>query len=315
MSYPYTTLEVGNYVQVLITGATPGGVVSVVQNGGAPYTFPVAVDGSGNWSTSAQETGDYVGDYYQTWYVNGVALTPSDPYAQYFSYGPQLPSFSVSAGYFPSSPGVDIGVNACGGPQNVTAKWAWSPVSIYTNSSYGSSVINGAAQQWNVATNSIVSFRLSTENPPIEDILVSDGTLPTNIYGQTAPYSNACSQCYNLLDRCNGACLNSTSLYYANITLNTSLINSAAHGLGWDHTTEASAILGHEFGHTLQLDDVRIQYGVCSEVASVMTIIADLCAVYTPTSRDVTVVNGNYPNSPGYCVAGGNYCTAGVGCN
>jgi hypothetical protein len=109
MSYPFTNLQVGNYVEVTITGAAPGGAVTVVQNGGSPYFFGTTDSVTGNWSTSAQETGDNVGDYYQTWYVNGVALTPNNPHQTDFSYGPQLPSFGVSAGYVASSPGVYVG--------------------------------------------------------------------------------------------------------------------------------------------------------------------------------------------------------------
>ena len=39
VSVPFTSLEVGNIVEVTITGATPFGTVTVVQNGQPPYVF------------------------------------------------------------------------------------------------------------------------------------------------------------------------------------------------------------------------------------------------------------------------------------
>lgn len=152
VSYPFTKLEVGDYVAVTITGAAPNGTVTFVQNGGSPYVWGMT-DNAGNWSTppGLQESGSNVGDYYQTWYVNGVPVTPNNPDTNYFSYAPSLPSFSVGAGAFPSDPSVLTFVYACGGDSNVTAKWIWTPVGYAPETSYGSSVVDAAAQNWNNA--------------------------------------------------------------------------------------------------------------------------------------------------------------------
>ena len=60
LSAPNTKLEVGNTVEVRITGAAPNGTVTVVENGGPPYTFGTT-DLFGNWSVTAVEAANYVG--------------------------------------------------------------------------------------------------------------------------------------------------------------------------------------------------------------------------------------------------------------
>lgn len=309
VSYPFTSIEVGNTVQVQITGAAPNGQVTVVQNGGAPYVFGTT-DASGNWQVTATETAANIGDYQQLWYVNGVAVTPwvAPPY---LGWAPTLPDFSVGTQQTPASPGVwgDL-VNTCGHDNSSTPVWGWNPVAYVSSTTYGVSAVNAAAQYWNNAETT-VTLAGSTS---VQDIDVFDGTLPADEFGETESWGNGCSPCYNQYDECNGACLNSSTIYYENITLNDSAINGTASYKGWASSSEATYTVVHEFGHSLQLDDVDLNTGQCSEVGSVMTSIPELCGIFGPTSRDVATFNSVYPSSPGYCSIGGDYCD-GVSCN
>ena len=314
VSFPYTSIEVGDYVRVTIAGAARYGTVTVVQNGGAPFNFG-KTDASGHWSVMIEETEAYVGDYYQSWYVNGIAIAPNNGNRQLFPWAAALPSFSVAAGALPSSPPILGQVSeSCGAPLNVTAKWAWTPVSWESTTSYGSSVPNAAAQNWNMAESKLEL----TYAPPTEDILVEDSTiLPSNVFGATELDSQGCSLCYNDVDICNGSCLGPTAMYYADIFLNTSLINEYATALGAASSTIAAAVVTHELGHTLALGDLYPRYGICSEDKRIMMSggLLDLCGVSAPTSRDVGAFNSVYTGSPGFCAPGKNVCYLGDSCS
>ena len=154
VSFPFTSLEVGTTVEVKITGATPFGTVTVVENGNPPYVFGTT-DAFGNWSVQAVETQVYVGSYHQIWYVNGVDVPPSNPDPIYLPSSPRLPSFTVYANSLPSGvPPVVSAVNACGGPGG-TALWKWTPVGYYSTTSFGSSIVGTAIGRWNSAQSQI----------------------------------------------------------------------------------------------------------------------------------------------------------------
>lgn len=299
VSKPYTGIEVSNTVSITINGAAAFGTVAVSQNGG-PVTVwpgqPNTTDGSGHWFVSSVETTGNIGNYTQTWYVNGVPMTPVNLDRALFPDAPSLPSFTVHNTQLKSNPPVLVVVNACGGPQNVTAKWVWNPVSYQFNTSYGASVVSAAVGRWNTAQGKINIQSSST----IADILVGDGTLPPNTYGGTYLYSQACdSSCYRHTDLCTGVCFNSQAIFYSDIILNSSLINNLATASGIASSTVATHVLTHELGHNLGLGDLNPSYGVCSEVGSLMvTMLGMFCGVSNPTSRDINVFNTVYSVAP-----------------
>ncbi len=174
----------------------------MVQNGGSPYVIGMT-DAAGNLSITVQETDADVGDYYQTWYVGGVALESDNANPRYFSWAAALPSFSVAAGALPSSPPVlGEATISCRGPSNVTATWMRTPASHEYTTSYGASVPNAAAQDWNAVRSKV---RLEYSSKAI-NILVEDASLPANVCAETALYNQAYPPCYNDTDICNGAC-------------------------------------------------------------------------------------------------------------
>jgi hypothetical protein len=138
--------------------------------------------------------------------------------------------------------------------------------------------------------------------------------LPPGVYARTAIYTQACnSECYGYASDCNSACSNGTAMYHAAITLNSSLINTAASTLGISSYYVAKANIAHELGHTLALDDVAILHGGCSEAGTIMIGLNFLCGTYGPSSLDTSVVDFIYPGAPGYCDPGANYCGS-TGC-
>jgi hypothetical protein len=262
---------------------------------------------SGDWTSGiGQETQGTTGGYTQTWYVNGVALTPSNPDPDYFPFAPSLPFFAVEGNVPPNSPPVLNSANTRGGNNNVTAKWIWTPVSYVSNTSYGGSVTDAAAQSWNLAQSTI----LLQSSSNVRNIWFNDdSTLPRGTYARTYSYTQGCNTtCYNQVDVCNGACADATALFHDDVYLNTSTINGSADALGWSHDTEATYTLAHELGHALQLGEATIYFGTCSETGSIMSAIAELCGVYAPSSSDINVFNSVYPVAPGYCTPGNNRC-------
>jgi hypothetical protein len=303
VSYPHTAIESGNYVEISIGGAAAYGTVSSVQNGGSPYVWPTSTDASGNWSITAQETSANVGNYSQTWYVNGTAVTPNNA-SGWSVFEATLPSFQVYAAGSPSSPSV-LTYAACGNSA-LTLLWTWTPVNYYVTTAYGDSPVNTAAGEWNGAE-SLITLQTST----IEgDIDVADGTLPVNTYGQIAFYSQACNGCYNQVSDCTGACENSTALYYADMVLNNEVINDTAGAWGVGPSVFAADVISHETGHSFMLADIYPSEDGCSLAGSVLSNGPRiLCGINGPTSADIAVFNSNYPNGPNYCSPGGNYCS------
>ena len=152
VSHPNTKLEVGNTVEVKITGAPPGGTVTVVENGGSPFTFGTT-DGSGDWSVSNVETSGYIGSYNQG-YVNGFPLTPLNPDATFLPYAPRLPAFQVYGNFGGSNCPGGTTSSTCGG----AVPWIYSPVAYRNNSaSVDAPTVASAASAWTTAAGGKIS--------------------------------------------------------------------------------------------------------------------------------------------------------------
>lgn len=308
VSYPFTPLEVGNTVEVRISGAAPLGTVTVVQNGNPPYTFG-STDASGSWSVQSVETSAYIGNYHQVWYVNGIEIPPANPDPTYLPDAPRLPTFTVFANSLPSGvPPRTSAINSCGntGP---LAKWSWNPVGYDSTTSYGLVAVNEAMARWNSAQSKI-PLQYSTVE---QDILIYDvSSLPGALAG-TANYSQGCNPtCYRYTNECTGVCLDTGAMYYSDILLNTTAINATANAMGASVTAFVTTTIAHEIGHSLLLDHSNplSRVGRCSEVGSIMypTQTVFLCGVNSPTFRDTSGINSIYPSSPSYCPLGNNYC-------
>lgn len=314
LSRPFTSIEVGNIVELRITGAAPNGVVTVVQNGQAEYTSGTT-DASGNWSTTAEETQAYVGIYKQIWKVNGVALTPDNPDLTWFLFAPTLPDFEVFSQNVPSSANDPIRLSSdqyrtCGAPQT-ESRWIWSPVTYSSNSSWYPSAAGTAAGRWNSVISSKMSF---SPNSEVVDIIVADGNVGGQATGGTVIYTAGCnSGCYRKQPTCGTGCFNEFSIYRVDVYLSTVPINYYASAMGVQRADLAATTATHEFGHLLQLDHPAQAWARCSDVLSVLypSIYPKFsCGITSPTERDVRVFASVYPTPLTVCPIDPNYCSS-----
>lgn len=305
VSYPYTRLEVGNTVEVTITGAAPFGTVTVVENGGSPFEFG-STNGFGDWSTTGVETAGYVGSYNQRWYVNGVEMTPNNPDATYLPFAPRLPSFNVYTNFVGSNCAAQSTVSAGCGASNNARHWIWTPVMYRSTSSLPASNVSGAVSPWNS-----IQSKLSFSTDPYEDVLISDGSAG-GANGVTSVYGQDCNTgCYNNMQLCNGQstnqCFNAAAMYYATVVLDPSVISTAASFNGTTFAAFGQMTLTHELGHALRLADIAPVDGKCSEVQSIMYGSGSMlwnCGVRNPNSScDASSINTVYPSAAYYCIA------------
>lgn len=311
VSYPYTAIEVGTTVEVKITGAAPNGTVTVVQNGAPPFTFGTT-DAFGYWSVTATEGPENVGSFTQTWYVNGIPMTPDNPNNIWLPYAPRLPDFQVHANYTgpscPGGPGQSTAPTAgCGAPNNAR-HWNWSPVTYKEISSVDSSAVTVPAGNWNGIQSKLQLYNASNAL----DIWVYDSSEPP-LHADTLSYGGDCdSDCYNRVDQCTGLCFNAAAVNYVDIRLDIAHMNTAAEEhLDTTLAAFAPTVVAHELGHALRLGEVVPTHGKCSEVQSIMYGSASVlwgCGVTGPTACDTSGINSVYPSAVPYCTPGGNYC-------
>jgi hypothetical protein len=295
LSTPKTSIEVGNTVQVTITGGVPHGTVTVDQTkdgvwGGGPLVVGSA-DASGTFVITATEGPGDVGTYRQIWAIAGVAANPNPL------------SFQVFANF--------VG-QRCPGPSTIGMGryWIWSPVGYAFSSVLPAAAITGAASSWNSAQSkiSLGNFgSLATADVAIWD----NNGLPSNIGAQVTTYDQRYGTCLTKRDTC-GHCMTNDTMYAADMELNANLLITVANNENFNLTDWTKLIVAHEFGHVLRLGDVPVINGICSEVQSVMYQVGNTmfrCGFRTPTSCDANGINQVYPSSVGaWCPCSGTSC-------
>lgn len=104
-----TAAKVGDTWLIKITGAAPGGQVTVIggKNGAQDRSNMGLTDSSGTWQQGGIFTSDQVGTWSETWTVNGA---PSGSY-----------TFSVSPGTAPTTPAGAVIVTSSGAPTSTPA--------------------------------------------------------------------------------------------------------------------------------------------------------------------------------------------------
>jgi len=289
VSKPGTNIEVGNTVQVEITGAAPFGTVTVDQTkddvwGGGPVVMG-STDGNGYYSVTATEGADNIGKYTQVWAVNGIAANPTLQFNVYRNY---------------------VGGNC---PTPSSRRWVWSPVEYFYASVLPSAAITGAASDWNAVQSKISLINVSYFDTDV--VVVDNNNLPAGIGARVTTFGQEYGTCLNMRDTC-GKCMTSMVMYAADMELNANLLVTAANNYGFDLTSWIRFIVGHEFGHVLRLADVSATNYICSEVQSVMYQhgnVGYLCGTRSPRSCDTSGINQAYPTTVGpWCPC------SGVGC-
>jgi hypothetical protein len=203
----------------------------------------------------------------------------------------------------PIAPGVLYTASCGNSSQNL--KWIWQPVSVYSSTTYGSADTGYAVDSWNVAQSTVGL----TTSSSVYDIIVGDGDPAGTGTSSAFLYSGACNPCYNQVDTCTGACVNSSSLYGANIYLNHDALDNESSVTGYSIDSLVIPTIIHEVGHTFGLDEVLPPNHTCSETDSIMAgVLSDFCGITGATSLDIATLNSVYPVAPNYCLPGYNYC-------
>ncbi len=301
VSYPGTGLEVGNTVEIKITGASPFGTVTVVENGNPPFTFGTT-NIFGIFTITAVETTPYIGSYSQQWYVNGTAMTPINPDIVYFPFAPRLPFFQVSANYTgTNSAPQSTQVAGCGASGNALHV-AWSPVTYGSSSTLAPAIINGAATAWIRAQSKLTLSNNTTARFDIS--LIDDAGIGGYTYGSNSSYGQDCSPCLNRTNLCTGQCIRKEQVYGSQIKLNQPAMANLASALVAPINDITSMVTIHELGHALRLGHSQVYNGICSEVQSIMYPdegILYTCGVRGPTASDTSSFNAIYPSVVPFC--------------
>ncbi len=301
VSHPFTNIEVGDTVSIVITGAASNGTITVVQNGGSPVAIGTT-NSFGNQTITATETSAQysVLPYTQTWYVNGVELSALNN-----SAGPTLPTFYVYA---------NIDTDNCPSQStyNSTRHWIWTPV-IYDSTSTD---IVTAASEWNYYVSDTIE--LSNDDSEYLDVFVTTGSLPSGVLGSTVTLGqDSNGACLDTLDAC-GNCMTPAVMYLATITLDSTQIANLAETYGLDDDGLTTMLAAHEFGHALRLSDTETINGICSEVQSIMyqgALDAYECGVnlVTPYCDGEVGIPSVYPDPvASYCSYPDPYCGHGA---
>jgi hypothetical protein len=295
VSAPYTTLEVGQTLQVDIVDARPFSTVwFTYDNDGVLYMGCGAdgcqTDGVGNWTLVVGPIGpEYVGFHEEHWYVGDtpddvVEVFPNNP-DDGLAYAPHLPTFRI-ARYFQGTncPDVWIAHSACS-EGNTVRFHLWQPLVFFNFSSLVSIVTEREiANDLNAVLNGKVSI---TENPDAfrMDFKIQDGGGIPDAYAITRVSGEDCNPpCdHRMTDDygCNpGFCLNNSVFYSGEITLMTDFITSKAELLQLSPSYVAGTVLEHEFGHIILINDTPIPLdpgtfqeefnGNCSKVQGIM---------------------------------------------
>src|SRR5207247_2039210 len=103
-------------------------------------------------------------------------------------------------------------------------RWVWHPVTYSGGSSLLQPAdVDAAVMDWNNAQGRVP---LTAQVGAPNDLQISDKPLNQQyIYGLTTVFGQICDpNCFNKIMDCNGACLNSSAIYYVTVNLDTTEI-------------------------------------------------------------------------------------------
>ena len=308
LSAPFTTLEVGNWVEVEIINAAPNGLVEVIYPGQPPAPLG-NTNASGYFYLTAQEGTQHVGIHNQTWTVNGVTVSPVNPDMSYFPYAPRLPEVIVEANHVGSLCAPSSTNQSVCGSSTSGRRWLWSPVTIWPYTSYVSqSAADSASNKWN-AIQSRIDF--SNNWGSRQDVsLFTDISIGSRL-AITFTRGSDCSTCTGFkLDCPSGVCVTDDAVQSVAVFLNSTRINANATLQGLPQSTVLARVLEHELGHALRISEsttTSIANGTCSQVQSIMypslSVLLGCGASGPTTSCDTGSINTRYPISPPICPA------------
>jgi hypothetical protein len=327
---PRTQIEVGQQIDIIITGAAANAPVTFrlnVNGGGWTGPHPALpggmTDGSGNFTlTTGMMTGFDVATYEEEWFVNGSQIFPTNPSAINYPLAPSLPTFTVYNNAGGMCAPRSLAATSCGSTFN---KWMWHPLIYFSNqTTLSSGDVDAAFADW-ASSQSRISF--SNNNTNREDIRVSNGNLGAGLLGGITVYAQDCNTpCLNrrivATDPCLGnACITNGWVYYAEIFLDDGDIAAAATDWSASGATTASVannVLRHEIAHSLRIGHPTGPFvGKCSEAQDITAPIElrVFCGVSGPTTCNTNVIqNTIYPAAPSNCGTRALYCDLGTSC-